>query len=105
MRISDWSSDVFSSDLPDLQQQDIGPLFARGILGKGEEGGGRGHFEEGDRLRAVDILAAFQQRDQRPLIDQARGQPDAFVEAYQVRRGVEMKEKEGRRKKGEKEGE
>src|SRR3546814_4507588 len=83
MRISDWSSDVCSSDLvgrvqtaaqPDLQDAEVG-----GRAGEGDEGGGGGGLEEGDRIVAVGGLAGFQCGDQLGVADLPPGDPDALV--------------------------
>ena len=74
---------------PRLEQQPVGLRLA-----EQQKSRGRGDLEEGDRLLAVGPLAAFKSRLQRRVLDDLaaalRAKPDAFVEAKQMRRGVDM---------------
>ena len=69
----------------DFEQGEIGRR-----LGEGEKGGRRGDLEEGDLLAAIGLFAAFEKSDQTVLVDQVAGDADAFMEAREVRRGVDV---------------
>ena len=69
----------------DLEQGEVGRSLAHG-----EEGGGGGDLEEGDRLRPVRGLAALEFGDQAVLGDEFAGEADALVEAGEVGRGVDV---------------
>ena len=68
-----------------LEQSHVG-----GRPREAEQGGRRGHLEEGDRLIAVNPLAFTEQFGERVLFDQRAGQADAFVEAHHMRRSVDV---------------
>ena len=70
---------------PDFEQQEIG----RG-LGEGDEGGGGGHLEEGDRLAGVGGLHALEDFGEVILGDQLARQADALGEADEVGRGEDV---------------
>ena len=56
--------------------------------GKGQKGGAGGDFEKRDAVRAVGLHAFIQQGGQRRFADQRARNPDAFVKAGKVGRGI-----------------
>ena len=58
--------------------------------GEQVEGGGGDDLEHGDRGAVVDLFDALHRGDQAVVRHQFAGDADAFVEAHQMRRGVDM---------------
>src|SRR3546814_18236529 len=94
MRISDWSSDVCSSDLiggvqpaaqPDLDHAGIGRNPR-----KREEGGGGGRLKKADLVIAVGIEHLGKHFGERLVLDQSTGKANAPVETDKMRAGVDM---------------
>ncbi len=56
-----------------------------------QQGGGGGDLEDGDGRAGIGGLRLLQRRRQRGIADQAAGEADAFVEAHQMRRGIDMR--------------
>ena len=84
-RLADGVGGVEAAAEPGFQQHDVG-----GGAGKGQEGGDGGDLEKGDRAALVGLFADFQDIAQAFIVDDLAGHPDAFVEAHQMGRGVNM---------------
>ena len=69
----------------DLDHREIGRHAREGEIGRD-----RGDLEEGDRLFLVGLLALCQHGIEKVVVDQVTGDPDALVEAHQMRRGVDV---------------
>ena len=70
---------------PGFEQHDIGRR-AR----EGEKRGGGRDLEKRDRFAAIGALALVEHREQRVLVDQFAGEPDALVKAHEVRRDIDV---------------
>jgi len=70
---------------PDLQHQQLGRNGGEDV-----ERRRRDDLEEGDRIIAVGRLAGLDRGFERVVVDNRAGQPDALVEAHEMRRGVDV---------------
>src|SRR6185312_13970029 len=64
----------------DLEQNEVG-----GDARKGQESGGGGDLEEGDGPPGIDALDLFKERRKKIVLDEGPGEPDALVEADEMR--------------------
>src|SRR3546814_4634911 len=96
MRISDWSSDVCSSDLSAQAQQDVaatGLIALRNVLALLDERLGEGPYTLGNQFSLCDLyLFVFVLWSRRPVLDGKLGtlsHLDAFGERLSARRSEE----------------